>query len=127
MYEFKYNVFDFLDKFQKELVKKIFVITNDDSFELYYVEAGVMFSAKVTFEEIYSFMMEEHGVEQEDAVNVFKTIYFTDITEPVSVTKDNSSNPSDENGSPEEPENKKTINIDIKIAEKLNKCDFIFV
>lgn len=127
MYEFKYNIFDFLDKFQKELVKKIFVITNIDSFELYYVEAGVMFSASVTFEEIYMFMEEEHGIDQEDAVSVFKTMYFTDITEPVSVSKDNNSNTSDEIEIPEETESKKYINIDIKIAEKLNKCDFIFV
>lgn len=120
MYEFEYEVFEFLDKFQKELQKKIFVITNEDSFEFYYTEAGVMFTSRASFELIHQYMQENYGTDDmNESISVFKQVYFTDITEPSSVTKDK--------GNTETTTQRQPININIQVSEKLKKFDFIMM
>ena len=121
MYEFIYEVFEFLNKFQKELPKKIFVITNDDSFEFYYVEAGVMFSSNIGFDLLYEHMLIEYGVDDhEEAIDLFKQLYLKDITEPSAVKKDN-------DGNNISTESKQPISIKIEVAEKLKDIDFILM
>lgn len=116
MYDFEYEVFDFLNKFQKEREFKIFVLENENGLSFYYTEAGVMFSSHISYNEIFEHMMEEHGAEtMESAVALFKQLYLNeDISEPISVTKDNDNNTNNE---------KPTINI--HIAEKLKNVKFV--
>ena len=119
MYEFEYEVFEFLDKFQKELQKKIFVITNEDSFEFYYTEAGVMFTSRASFELIHQYMQENYGTDDmNESISIFKQVYFIDTTEPSAVTKDNDGRTT---------ENKQPVNISIQVAEKLKNFNFIMM
>ena len=89
MYEFLYEGFDFLQKFQVELPSKIFVIENSDDFEFYYAEGNVMFTAHMTKNEIWVKMVEKYGpMEKDAAISLFRQTQFKDITEPLSVKKD---------------------------------------
>lgn len=114
MYEFEYEGFEFLRKFQLERENKIFVIENIDNFEMYYTEHGLIFSSKLNKEYIFSFMKEEHNVETfEEALTAFKTIYLKNTTTPLSVKKDT-----------RETEDKEPIKINIQIAEKMKNIEF---
>lgn len=130
MYEFIYEAFEFLRKFQVEIPAKIFVITNEDSFDFYYVEEGIMFTSSITFNEILEHMKEEYDINNmEDAIELFKSIYFKKTSEPLDVKKDNDN---DNNGgkidNKRKEENKsKIVNINIQVAEKLRDVEFVFV
>lgn len=115
MYDFVYEPFDFLNKFQIEREFKIFVIESENGLSFYYTESGVMFSSYISYEDIFEHMRIEHGAETiESAIALFKTMYFTDVTEPIDVKTDtNNDNTND----------KPTINI--HIAEKLKNVKFI--
>ena len=114
MYDFIYEPFDFLNKFQIEREFKIFVIENENGLSFYYTESGVMFSSFISYEDIFEHMQIEHGAEtMESAIELFKTMYFTDTTEPIDVKTDNDNDTND----------KSTINI--HIAEKLKNVKFV--
>lgn len=120
MYEFEYEGFEFLRKFQLERDTKIFVIENEDNFEMYYTEHGLIFSAKLYKAYIFSFMKEEHNVETfDEALTAFKTIYLKNTTTPLSVKKDTREI--------DETQNKEPININIQIAQKMKSIEFELV
>lgn len=130
MYEFVYEAFDFLNKFQDANAIKIFVIEDNIGFEFYYVEKGIIFSSSITKERILQHMNESYNmqIEEEEAIEKFKEMYLTNTTNPISVIKDNNNETSnDETENKTEESMKKTIKIDVIIAEKLKKFDFVFV
>lgn len=130
MYEFVYEAFDFLNKFQDANAIKIFVIEDSIGFEFYYVEKGIIFSSSITKERILQHMNESYNmqIEEEEAIEKFKEMYLTNTTNPISVIKDNNNETSnDETENKTEESMKKTIKIDVIIAEKLKKFDFVFV
>lgn len=90
MYEFIYKPFDFLDKFNDNIITKIFVIESDIGFEFYHVENGVIFSASITKKEITRHMNEIYNTSlEEESISQFKEVYLTNITTPIAVIKDN--------------------------------------
>lgn len=117
MYEFLYEAFDFLNKFQVEVPSKIFVIENPNNFEFYYVEQGVMFTANITKDDVFIKMVEKYGeMERDEALALFRQTQFKDITEPLSVKKDIIDN-----------KDRKNVTINLNVAEKLRNMKFDLV
>lgn len=132
MYEFIYEGFDFLQKFQVEIPSKIFVIENPEDFEFYYVERGVMFTAHMTKDEIWVKMVEKYGeMEKDAAISLFKQTQFKDVTEPLGVKKDivepECPEGPEEIVQPELQDNPKSVVINISLAEKLKDMKFTMV
>lgn len=124
MYEFIYEAFDFLNKFQdttNNIAQTIFVIEKEDRLDFYYTERGIMFSSNITYDNIFELMYNSYGVQtMEEAIQRFKERFLIRTTNPVDVIKDNDDMENIE-------DSKKPIRLEIAVlAAKLKKFDFEF-
>jgi len=91
MWQFNYEVFEFLEEFQlKRPQNRILVIQTETGLEMYSPEEGIMLATKISYDDIIQHMGDMSGrtMDKESALSSFKSLYFVNVGYPISVNKD---------------------------------------